>query len=61
MRDGELLPWTEIGARAAEIDLLDEGAPGGRHWYVVTAEADSVPGEPPVLAHASPFFVTVTS
>ena len=59
MRDGQLLEWTDVGAKRATIQLADENVSAGRHWYVVTAEADSVLQSPPVLAHASPFFVEV--
>jgi hypothetical protein len=59
MRDGEILQWQEVGAREATLELLDPAPEPGRHWYVVTAEADSSAVHPPALAHASPFFVTV--
>jgi hypothetical protein len=57
IRDGEVLPWTAVNATAAVLELSDEPAPG-RHWYVVTAEADSAYNEA-AIGHASPFFVTV--
>ena len=59
MRDGELLDWQDVGANVAALQLTDEGASPGGHWYAVTAEADSGPVRPPILAHASPFFVEV--
>jgi len=57
MRDGEMLAWTDLAERSASLELVDRAATAGRHWYAVTAEADSTLREPPVLAHASPFFV----
>jgi len=59
MRDGELLPWAEVGSKSAVLELADDGATPGYHWYVLTVEADSIPQGPPILAHASPFFVEV--
>jgi hypothetical protein len=55
LRDGQPLPWVEVGAETARIELADE-PPAGRHWYSVTAEADSIPGRLPALVHASPIF-----
>ena len=60
VRDGEPLEWTEIGARTASVELVDEAPPRGRRWYCVTVEADSNCPRAPALAHASPFFVNVT-
>jgi len=57
IRDGEVLPWTAVNAATATLELRDDPAPG-RHWYVVTAEADSAYAEA-AIGHASPFFVTV--
>jgi len=57
MRGGRMLAWTELAERSASVELVDREAAPGRHWYAVTAEADSALREPPVLAHASPFFV----
>jgi hypothetical protein len=59
MRDGMLLPWSEVGESRATVDLVDSDVPAGPHWYVVTAEADPAGDGPSILAHASPFFVTV--
>ena len=61
MRDGRILQWLPLEDRCAAPELDDDAAAGGDHWYVVTAEADAAAGGPPVLAHASPFFVTVAS
>lgn len=58
IRDGEVLPWTEVGRGAATIELRDNPAPG-RHWYVVTAQAESAYPGKLAVAHASPVFVTV--
>jgi len=58
IRDGEVLPWTAVGAKSAALTLEDETAVPGRHWYVVTAEADSAYPQP-AIAHASPIFVRV--
>jgi hypothetical protein len=57
VRDGEFLPWLEVGARRATVELVDEQAQPGSHWYAVTAEGDAAPGGPPLLAHASPLFL----
>ena len=58
MRDGELLPWAEVGERHAALDLFDAGVKPGRHWYVVTAEVDTGHGKENVgICHASPYFV----
>ena len=58
IRDGEVLPWTAVGAKNAALTLEDKTSAPGRHWYVVTAEADSAYPQP-AIAHASPIFVTV--
>ncbi len=60
LRDGEPLEWIDLDGRVAAVELTDEAPPPGAHWYCVTVEADSSTGEPPVIAHASPFFVTIT-
>jgi hypothetical protein len=60
MRDGELLPWQEVNAPTARVELVDDSPEPGDHWYVVTAEAETSFGRQKVLAHASPFFVRVT-
>jgi len=57
MRDGTLLDWQEIGAPVAQLELVDSDSPPGPHWYSVTVEAQSAFERPPILAHASPFFV----
>ncbi len=59
MRDGELLDWVEVGAKKANVELVDENPSTGYHWYVVTAQTQSVIARQPALAHASPFFVNV--
>ena len=59
MRDGTLLDWQEIGAPVAQVELMDNDPPAGSHWYSVTVEAQSAFERPPILAHASPFFVEV--
>ncbi len=57
VRDGEILGWQDVNATSAELDLVDQPAPGP-HWYSVTAEGESAPDlQRPVLAHASPIFV----
>jgi len=58
IRDGELLPWTAVGAKTTMLTLEDKTAAPGRHWYVVTAEADSAYPQS-AIAHASPIFVTI--
>ena len=57
-RDGVVLPWTAVGAKNAALTLEDKTSVPGRHWYVVTAEADSAYPEP-AIAHASPILVRV--
>jgi hypothetical protein len=58
MRDGELLPWTEVGARSVALDLEDGSCTPGKHWYVVTAEVATGFGrEHSGICHASPYFV----
>jgi len=58
MRDGELLPWTEVGEKQATLDLVDETVLPGKHWYVVTAEVDTGHGpDNEGVCHASPYFV----
>ena len=60
IRDGEVLPWTDIGERTAAFDLADSEPPPGRHWYVPTVEVETAYGEGCVgYCHASPFFVMV--
>jgi len=59
LRDGELLPWLDVDARAGVADLVDEAPPRGRHWYVVTAETPPGARRTVGLAHASPFFVKI--
>lgn len=58
IRDGEVLPWTKVGTKHATLTLEDTTPAPGRHWYVVTAEADSAYPQA-AIAHASPIFVTV--
>jgi len=58
IRDGEVLPWTAVGAKNAALSLEDKSPAPGRHWYVVTTEADSAYSEP-AIAHASPIFVRI--
>ncbi len=60
IRDGEPLEWVELEGRSAVLELSDDGAEPGEHWYCVTVEAGSAMADPPTLAHASPFFVSVT-
>jgi hypothetical protein len=58
MRDGELLPWTDVGETAASLELIDEACSPGKHWYVVTAEVDTGHGPDNTgICHASPYFV----
>lgn len=57
MRDGELLPWTDVGATAVELELTDETVSSGKHWYVVTVEVDTGHGHDNAgICHASPYF-----
>jgi hypothetical protein len=58
MRDGELLPWTEVGATTAAIDLVDPSPSPGCHWYVPTVEVETAYGDEHTgICHASPYFV----
>ncbi len=58
MRDGELLPWTDVGSTTAALDLVDEAIPAGTHWVVVTVEVDTGHGPGNTgICHASPYFV----
>lgn len=57
IRDGDLLPWQDVGASQTTFTLTDTNTPSGEHWYVVTVEANTV-YEDTAIAHASPFFVT---
>ena len=58
MRDGELLPWTDVGATSVALELVDEGVTPGTHWYVVTAEVNTGHGVDNIgICHASPYFV----
>ncbi|MHC5055579.1 MAG: CehA/McbA family metallohydrolase domain-containing protein [Planctomycetota bacterium] len=67
IRDGEALPWRDIGARAAAFDLTDPAPPPGRHWYVPTVEVETAYSDSETdyddgkvgYCHASPFFVMV--
>ena len=60
IRDGEVLEWQDVDATTASVELLDEHATPGRHWYCVTAEASEAYPKAPAVAHASPFFVEVS-
>lgn len=58
MRDGELLPWVGVDARSAVLELADETASPGYHWYVATAEVQTGYGGDNIgICHASPYFV----
>ena len=58
MRDGELLPWTDIGGKRITIELEDAECPPGAHWYVVTVEVETGFGaDNEGLCQASPYFV----
>jgi hypothetical protein len=60
IRDGEVLPWTEVGKCMDTFDLVDANPPPGRHWYVPTIEVGTAYGEGDVgYCHASPFYVMV--
>ncbi len=56
MRNGLLLPWVEVNATHAAIELVDEDAKPGSHWYVVTAEVETAFGNHTGFCHASPYF-----
>jgi hypothetical protein len=67
IRDGEPLPWKDIGECASAFDLVDPSPPPGRHWYVPTVEVETAYGDAETAyadgkygyCHASPFFVMV--
>ena len=60
IRDGEILPWVEVGAGRAMVELVDPAPGPGRHWYVPTVQAETAYGsEDSGFAHASPFYVVV--
>ena len=59
MRDGRLLPWTVVQAVRKEVELTDDAAEPGEHWYCVTVEGDSHLNKPSTLVHSSPFFIKV--
>ena len=60
IRDGEVLPWTEVGSNAAVIELLDACPQPGYHWYVPTVQAETAYGSTlSGYGHTSPFFVHV--
>ena len=58
LRDGAPLAWTDVGAKSAAVDLVDESAAPGRHWYVATAEVETGYGDDHIgICHASPYFL----
>jgi len=59
VRDGVPLKWQPLDGQSAEIELVDEEAEPGAHWYSVTVEAASPFHGQSALGHASPMFVTV--
>lgn len=60
IRDGQVLPWVDIGATSATVELADPTPPDGRHWYVPTVEVDTAYGDANVgYGHTSPLFVIV--
>jgi len=62
MRDGKLLPWTEVGVQSVALELEDGECTPGKHWYVVTAEVATGFGPDNVgVCHASPYFVWMKS
>jgi len=60
IRDGEILPWVDVGAHSAVFELLDPAPAPGRHWYVPTVQVETAyDSDQSGFAHASPYFVTV--
>ena len=60
LRDGEPLPWVEVNATSATIELMDDRPAAGRHWYVPTVEVETAYGaEDAGFGHCSPLFVMV--
>ena len=49
----------EVHARSTALELRDDSAPPGPHWYCVTAEGAKGQAKAPPLARTSPCFVTV--
>ena len=60
IRDGEILPWVDVGADRAVVELVDPAPTPGRHWYVPTVQTETAYGsDESGFAHASPFYVVV--
>jgi len=59
LRDGVPLSWRELDEHVTQVELSDDDAVPGAHWYSVTVEARSQFHAQSVLAHSSPIFVDV--
>jgi hypothetical protein len=60
IRDGELLPWADVGSRTASVELADPDPAPGSHWYVPTVQVETAYNtDLSGFGHASPFFVRV--
>lgn len=61
MRDGKLLPWTEVGTTSTTLDLVDPCPSSGMHWYVPTVEVETAYAKDHFgICHSSPYFVNMT-
>ena len=59
IRDGDVLPWTDVGATTTTLDLVDPAPTPGRHWYVPTVEVETAYEKDHFgICHGSPYFVT---
>ena len=60
IRDGKILPWTEVRENCATLDLVDKNPGIGRHWYIPTVEVETAYGKDNRgYGHTSPFFLMV--
>ncbi len=59
IRDGDVLPWTDVGAMTTTLDLVDPSPTPGSHWYVPTVEVETAYEKDHFgICHGSPYFVT---
>ena len=60
IRDGAILPWTEVHENYVTVDLVDPNPDAGRHWYIPTVEVKTAYGKDNRgYGHTSPFFLMV--
>ncbi|MFW6286779.1 MAG: hypothetical protein ACOC29_02440 [Candidatus Sumerlaeota bacterium] len=58
LRNGETVHWEEVEAQTARLTLSVPCLSPLPQWYSVTAEGEGTLQDVPLLAHASPFFVS---